>query len=109
MAGGAAEHSGLRKGDVVRTIGATAIVDGQQLREVIRASGRRRQAAHPPGSSSAPASRSRSVTPEVREEGGAKVGRIGAYVGAPPEMVTVRHGPVDGLWRAWCAPGRCRR
>jgi regulator of sigma E protease len=27
------------------------------------------------------------------------VGRIGAYVGAPPEMVTIRYGLVDGLWR----------
>jgi len=39
------------------------------------------------------------VKPEVREEGGAKVGRVGAYVGAPPEMVTVRQGVVDGIWR----------
>jgi regulator of sigma E protease len=39
------------------------------------------------------------VKPELREEAGVKVGRIGAYVGAPPEMVTVRQGPVDGVWR----------
>jgi regulator of sigma E protease len=25
------------------------------------------------------------------------VGRIGAYVGSPPEMVTVRQGPIEGL------------
>jgi regulator of sigma E protease len=45
------------------------------------------------------------VAPEVRTEGAAKVGRIGAYVGTPPEMVTVRQGPLDGLWlgmvRTW--------
>lgn len=39
------------------------------------------------------------MKPEVREEGGAKVGRVGAYVGAPAEMVTVRQGVIDGIWR----------
>jgi regulator of sigma E protease len=37
------------------------------------------------------------VTPEAKEEGTAIVGRIGAYVGSPPEMVTVRQGPLEGL------------
>ena len=39
MAGAAAERAGLRQGDVVRRVGSTEIVDGQQLRELIRASG----------------------------------------------------------------------
>ena len=41
------------------------------------------------------------VTPDVVRADGAKppVGRIAAYVGAPPAMVTVRYGPLDGLWR----------
>jgi regulator of sigma E protease len=39
------------------------------------------------------------VLPDVADDAGAKVGRVGAYVGAPPEMVTVRQGPVDGLWK----------
>ncbi|VTU27938.1 RIP metalloprotease RseP [Variovorax sp. RA8] len=100
MAGGAAERSGLRSGDVVSTVGPTAIVDGQQLREVIRASvdaGQpRTQVWHVErGGQSVRIE----VTPEVREEGGNKVGRVGAYVGSPPEMVTVRQGVVDGIWR----------
>ncbi|MGJ7526520.1 RIP metalloprotease RseP [Variovorax sp. GB1P17] len=100
MAGGAAERAGLRNGDLVRAIGSTAIIDGQQLREVIRASIDGDQ----PRSQTWQIERggqplTLEVKPEVREENGAKVGRVGAYVGAPPEMVTVRQGPVDGVWR----------
>jgi regulator of sigma E protease len=100
VAGGPAERSGLQQGDVVRAVGPTAVVDGQQLRELIRAS----------VDGNAPRTQSWQivragrelavdVTPEVREENGTKVARIAAYVGAPPAMVTVRQGPVDGLWR----------
>ena len=39
------------------------------------------------------------VTPDLAQEPGGAVGRIGAYVGAAPEMVTVRHGPFTGLWK----------
>ena len=38
MEGGAAARAGLRQGDVVLRIGATDVVDGQQLRELIRQS-----------------------------------------------------------------------
>jgi regulator of sigma E protease len=105
--GSAAERAGLRNGDLVRAVGGSAIVDGQQLREAIRASvdgdqprtqtwqiERGGQSMHV------------DVTPEVvRTEGAAPIGRVGAYVGAPPEMVLVRQGAVDGLWhglvRTW--------
>lgn len=100
MAGSAAESAGLRNGDMVRAIGDTAIVDGQQLREVIRASvdgDQPRTQAWQVERGGQPLKID--VKPEVREEGGVKVGRIGAYVGAPPEMVTVRQGLVDGVWR----------
>ncbi len=100
MAGGAAERSGLRSGDLVSAVGPTAIVDGQQLREVIRAS----VDAGQPRTQVWQVERGGQsvrieVTPEVREEGGNKVGRVGAYVGSPPEMVTVRQGVIDGVWR----------
>ncbi|MGK6306349.1 RIP metalloprotease RseP [Variovorax sp. DT-64] len=100
MAGSAAERSGLRSGDLVTAVGPTAIVDGQQLREVIRAS----VDAGQPRTQIWQVERGGQsvrleVTPEVREEGGNKVGRVGAYVGSPPEMVTVRQGVVDGIWR----------
>lgn len=100
MAGSAGEQAGLRKGDVVRAIGDTVIHDGQQLREVIRASVEgdqpRTQAWQIVRGGQA---LTLQVKPELREEGAVKVGRIGAYVGAPPDMVTVRQGLVDGVWR----------
>jgi regulator of sigma E protease len=37
------------------------------------------------------------VAPRLVSDGGQNVGRIDAFVGRPPEMVTVRHGPVEGL------------
>jgi regulator of sigma E protease len=107
MAGGAAERAGLRKGDVVLRVGEQPVGDAQQLRDWIRSQvqggralgstweierdGRRLQV---------------TVTPDVVNEADRPpVGRISAYVGAPPAMVTVRYGPIDGLWngvvRTW--------
>ena len=111
MAGSAAQKSGLQAGDVVQCIGQTVIFDGQQLRETIRAS-----APSPSAGNAAVAPQTWQVlragqpmtlqiTPEIRQEGGVGVARIGAYVGAPPEFVTVRYGPLEGLWggvtRTW--------
>ena len=105
MAGGAAQKAGLQAGDIVQRIGDTAIVDGQQLREAIRAG-----VTTPPGGAVTPSPKSwqilrnsqplaLQVTPEIRQENGVAVARIGAYVGALPEFVTVSYGPVEGLWR----------
>jgi regulator of sigma E protease len=101
MPGGAAEKAGLRADDVVQRIGDLRIVDGQQLRETIRSA---------KGAESWQVLRGGQtlqlqVTPDIREEGGQSIGRISAYVGTPPVMVTVRYGPLDGLWngavRTW--------
>jgi regulator of sigma E protease len=98
VSGGAGERAGLRQGDLVRMIGTTPVIDGQQLRELIRtsldgATARSQvwQIEREGRSISLP------VLPDAKEEGGATVARIGAYVGAPPEMVTVRQGVFDGL------------
>ena len=106
MAGGAAERAGLRSGDLVQAVDGSAIVDGQQLRDAIRASvdgGQPRTQAWQIERGGQ--SMRLEVTPEIREEGASKVGRIGAYVGAPPEMTTVRQGVVEGAWhgvvRTW--------
>ena len=109
MAGGAAEQAGLRAGDLVRRVGTLEVVDGQQLREAIRLSA--------PDSAASAAStqpwqivragqtQTVQVTPQIKKEGEQRVARIGAYVGAPPDLVTVSYGPVDGLWngavRTW--------
>ncbi|WHZ11445.1 MAG: Intramembrane protease RasP/YluC, implicated in cell division based on FtsL cleavage [Burkholderiaceae bacterium] len=106
MSGSAAQKSGLREGDLVDRIGSTPIYDARQLRDTIRASV---QGAKPL------AQRWRveragkqivlDVTPQLVQEDGRTVGRIGAYVGAPPEFVLVRYGPLEGLWggvtRTW--------
>ena len=102
MPDGSAERAGLRPRDLVLSIDGTAIVDGQQLRQAIRSA---------PGVvqhwSIERAGHALSVTvePQARQEGGQRIGRIGAYVGAAPEMVLVRLGPLDGLWsgvvRTW--------
>ena len=100
MAGAAADKAGLRDGDVVRQVGTVPVVDGQQLRRLIRASvvnGRTVPATWK--IDRAGIELEIIVTPETRQDGELLVGRIGAYVGAMPELVTVRYGAVDGLWR----------
>lgn len=97
--GGAAQRAGLQTGDRVIQVGAVAVSDGQQLRELIRAS----------AATGAPARETWlverdgrtiriDVQPDVRVDAGRRIGRIGAYVGAAPAMVNVRYGPLDGLW-----------
>ncbi len=100
MAGSAAEKSGLRKDDVVLQVDTVAIVDGQQLRDVIKAAARDGQPlAADWRVQRGDATLQLRVVPEMRSEGSVTVPRIGAYVGAPPEFVTVRYGPLEGLWR----------
>ena len=112
MAGSAAEKAGLQAGDEVRQIGATAVVDGQQLREAIRASSRATGGGDNAGVTPQVWQVMRAgkqleiqVTPEIKLENKLPVARIGAFVGAPPELVTVRYGALDGLWsgavRTW--------
>ena len=97
-ADGPAAAAGLRAGDRVLAVDGTAISDAQTLRERIRAGVRDGR----PLTQRWSLERSGrtldiEVTPRVVSEGGASIGRIDAFVGQPPEMVTVRHGPVEGL------------
>lgn len=106
MPDGAAARAGLRQGDVVLKVGATDIVDGQQLRELIRQSVKGTQpVAQPWRVDRSGRGVTLEVVPEVKTESGTMVGRIGAYVGAPPEFVTVEYGVLEGLWggvvRTW--------
>lgn len=103
---GAAERAGLHAGDLVRRVGETAVHDGQQLRDLIRASGEH----GPPGRERWQIVREGQplvidVQPDAQEDKGRRIGRIGALVGAAPEMVLVRQGPLEGLWsgvtRVW--------
>jgi len=101
LAGGAAERAGLRPGDLVLRIDRQAVGDAQQLRDLIR------RQVHGGRGIAATWEVSRNgrvlqvpVTPDVVQDGEHPAfGRIAALVGAPPPMVTVRYGPVEGLWK----------
>ncbi len=108
MEGSAAERAGLRAGDEVRRIGSAEVVDGQQLRELIRSSVQANGKAQtqPWRIVRAGEERTLDVTADVvSDEASGLVGRMGAYVGAAPQMTTVQYGPLDGLWagvtRTW--------
>jgi regulator of sigma E protease len=107
MAGGAAQAAGLKAGDKVLRVDGRPVTDGSSLRQRIRA------AVDAQGQSRGQqweVSRgglllNLTVTPRPERAGEAWVGRIGAFVGSAPQMTTVRHGLVDGLWlgvqRTW--------
>ena len=106
MPGGAADRAGLREGDEVLRIGTTEVVDGQQLRSLIRASVRDGKAVSQPWRiARGGQTLTLDVQPEVQQDQGEAVGRIGAYVGARPQFTTVQYGPLEGLWtgvtRTW--------
>ena len=100
ISGQAAERAGLQKGDLVRQVGSTRIIDGQQLRRIVRNSlqdGKGVAAEWTVVRAGRPLTLT--VQPEARDEGNGRVARIGAMVGAAPELVTVRYGLLDGVWR----------
>jgi regulator of sigma E protease len=99
-AGGPAEQSGLKQGDRVLSIGGEAIPDAQTLHGRIRAS-------VVVGAALAQVwvverggrSMELTVTPRMEGTGSKAYGRIEAFIGAPPQAVTVHYGPVDGVVR----------
>jgi regulator of sigma E protease len=99
LPGGAAEQAGLLEGDMVRRVDGRPIEDGQQLRNAIRAGvddqGRgvgQRWSVERDGRLIELA-----VTPAAEQVDSVWVGRVGAYIGALPEMTLVRYGPLEGL------------
>ena len=103
---GAAHQAGLQEGDLVRTFGGFPVVDGQQLRQFIRKSGATGKAEPAVWSVERNGSLLHIlVRPEVQKEGAIQVGKIGAFVGSMPELVTVKYGVLEGLWegvvRTW--------
>jgi regulator of sigma E protease len=101
LEGGAAQAAGLREGDLVRRVNGVEVADGQTLRERIRESAGAQGQALPQrwDIDRAGQALSLTVTPRPEQRDGQWVARIGAYVGDLPAMTTVRHGPLDGLWR----------
>ena len=97
-AGGPAAAAGLLKGDRVRSVDGVALTDAQTLRERIRASVHDGKAA-PLHWVVERAGRTleMDITARAVRDGDNLVGRVDAYVGEPPMMVTVRHGFLEGL------------
>jgi regulator of sigma E protease len=98
---GAAAAAGLRAGDRVVAVDDVPIADAAQLRERIRDSVQAK--ARPEMQWTIERGGERrlvTVQPRSVSEGEHRVGRIDAYIGQPPTMVTVRYGFVDGLTQA---------
>lgn len=100
--GGPAEAAGLRAGDRVLAVDGKAIADAASLREIVRTSGASAGAVQPQQwLVERGAQRLQfEVEPVSVMDGGHRMGRIEAFIGGPPDMVLVRHGPLDGLLQA---------
>jgi regulator of sigma E protease len=100
-AGGPAARAGLRAGDRVLAIDAARVDDASTVRELIRASGSS-GIAKPLAWRIERAGQvlELEVRPNVVRDGAHNVGRIEAFPGQPPELLTVRYGVLDGLVRA---------
>jgi regulator of sigma E protease len=97
-ADGPADKAGLKSGDRVVRVDGVPIADAQQLRERIRQLRSDGTAAPMVWQiERAGATLERSVSPRIMTEGEQRFGRIDAFVGRVPEMVTVQKGPIDGL------------
>jgi len=99
--GGPAAQAGLLAGDRVLSIDGAPILDATMVRDRIRASGSSGKAAPMLWEVERGGQRlEMTVLPAIVSEGEKTVGRLEVFPGQPPEMVTVRFGPVDGLVQA---------
>lgn len=79
-------------GDVVKAVNGLPVSDGAHLRTFIRAAGEQLWSVERQGKIV-----SLVVKPDLVEAEAGQIGRIGAYVGGQPEMVTVRKGLFEGV------------
>lgn len=97
----AAAQAGLRAGDEVIEVNGKPVRDGQALRALIRESVVNQKAQTQVWTLMRGGQRLQlAVTPRMVLENKQPMGRIGAYVGTPPETVQVRYGVLDGGWQA---------
>ncbi len=100
-AGGPAARAGLLAGDRVVSVDGVPVGDAGQLRQSIRLSGAGGEARSMRWEVDRAGSRLKiEVTPAVLVDKDQRIGRIEAYIGRAPEMVTVSYGPLDGLGEA---------
>jgi regulator of sigma E protease len=100
-AGGAAARAGLREGDHVLAVDGEPVAEAARLRELIRASGAEGEP-HPMRWRIERGAQvlELEVRPAAVRVDGRRIGRIEAFIGAPPEVVTVRYGALEGFTRA---------
>ena len=101
-----AEKAGLKQGDEVIRINGLPVMDGAQLRQLIRKSGQAgAQQKQVWDILRDKQSLTIVVMPDVKETPEGFIGVVGAYVGGAPEMVLVQKSAVDslvaGLARTW--------
>ena len=97
-AGGPAAAAGLRLDDLVLRVDGQPISDAQVLRERIRAAVRDGQAQPMLWQVQRGGQQVElSLTPRVVRDGERVIGRVDAFIGAPPVTVKVQLGPIDGL------------
>lgn len=98
----AAMRAGLYPGDIVLAVGDIPIVDGQQLRKLIRSSVQKSGDQYSSLAKRWTIDRKGQrlqldILVDMKTEGPLQVGRIGAYVGAPPQMTIIRYSLFDGF------------
>lgn len=97
-AGGPAQVAGLRQGDQVLRVDGQPLSDAQGLRERIRAAVRDGQAqAMAWQVQRGGQTLDITITPRAVRDGERLVGRVDAFIGAPPAMVKVQMGLFEGL------------
>lgn len=99
--GGAADHAGLKAGDLVTHVDDTPMVDAAQLRELIRLAGM----ANPVAAQRWQLDRDGRrvvlwVTPRQELADGQLIGRVNAMVGDTPQTVMVQYGLWEGVERS---------
>ena len=97
-AGGPAATAGLRLGDRVLRVDGQPVSDAQGLRDRIRTAVRDGQAQTMAWQvQRAGQAIDLNLTPRVVRDGDKVIGRVDAFIGAPPATVKVQLGPIDGL------------
>ena len=104
--GGPAAQAGLRAGDRVQRVDGAVVTDAAALRQRIVEAGREGRAQVMQWEVERDGRLLRlAVTPRIVTDGAVTAGRVDASIGAPPQFVTVRHGPFEGLYegvvRTW--------
>ena len=99
VAGGAAEAAGLQEDDTVLAVNGRQVVDASSLRSQIRNSVDASGSGIPQTWTISRSGHRMEMLLTARAErvDGEWVGRIGAFVGAPPGMITVQYGAVEAL------------